>query len=231
MDMKPIRLCIPVLRRYDLLRRLLLSLQESTVKPTSVHIINNGQSYNNVTGAIAGTLKGVDWDVQTPRGPMGVAASWNWFLGFVGEERLITNDDIVFGPRSIERMATTPGDLVCGLGFSCFMLRDSCVEKVGQFDETISPGYAYFEDLDYKERVYEHGVKLVELGDVGLVHGDGTDGSSTWRAGTPVEIADHWRRYNLARRNFVRKWGALPEELEARRTPKKPAYAGLQERA
>jgi hypothetical protein len=203
-----------------MLRRLLLSLQRSTVVPESIHIIDNGRDYRRLSAAIAYTVKGVEWDVRTPQEPMGIAASWNWFLASVPEERIISNDDVMFAPQSISKMVETKGDLVEGVGFSCFLIRDTCVERVGQFDETISPGYAYFEDSDYRERMLEMKVNRVEV-NAKIVHGDGRDGSSTWRAGTPEEIAEHWRRYNLAQRNFIKKYGAPPAVLEARREARK----------
>lgn len=218
---KPIHLCIPVLRRYDLLRRLLLSVKLSARQPDQVVIVDNGRDWSAIAGAIAGTLAADRFTVETPAEPAGVAQSWNWFIGHVPEERIIANDDMWFAPQSIDVLAETPGDLVMGFGFSCFLIRDSCVEKIGPFDEGISPGYGYFEDCDYAERIREaswSGVPIVmtDSQGSGLVHGDGKDGSSTFRAGTPDQIVEHWRRYHVARLNFVRKHGAEPQVLEAR---------------
>jgi len=218
-----VTICIPVLRRYDLLKRLLLSLQESIVQPDTIMIIDNGLNMNALMYATANTLdpKRVDFRIILPREPLGVAASWNAFIRATEEERIITNDDIVFGPQSIERMISIRGDLVLGFEFSCFLLRDSCVEKVGVFDETISPGYAYFEDCDYVERIRRKNyagtpVSMVNAPETGLVHGDATGGSQTYRAGTPEQIAEHWKKFDIARENFLKRYGAEPDVLEER---------------
>jgi hypothetical protein len=208
---KPVNVCVPVLRRYDLLRRLLISLHESTVQPVHIFIIDNGRDGRRLEIAMNVSR----WPSTTfmPDEPMGVAESWNWFITNVPEERIISNDDIVFSKTSLERMVGTAGDLVFGLGFSCFLIRSGCVQRVGLFDEEISPGYAYWEDLDYQERLKQHPeVAVVNAAlDMELVHGDGKDGSQTWRAGSEAEIRDHWRRYDIAKANFIKKWGQLPE--------------------
>jgi hypothetical protein len=94
-------------------------------------------------------------------------------------------------------------------GFSCFCIRDRCVELVGEFDETISPGYAYYEDVDYAYRM----IQVPEIRrpriDAGIIH----VGSSTWRSGSPEEIKDHWRRFYAAKANFEKKWGFTVESL------------------
>lgn len=214
---REIHVCVPVLRRYDLLRRMLLSLRESTVTPTSIRIIDNGCDLPKLKASVAGTISNVY--AQRVLSPLGVAASWNCFLD-MPEERIIVNDDIVFGPESLERLTETSGDIVFGHGFSCFLIRNSCVAKVGRFDEDISPGYAYYEDCDYMERIRNEcrrgnwvTVKDVEAD---LIHGDQGKGSCTYRAGTEAEISDHWKRHHHAHQNFLRKYGAEPEELERR---------------
>lgn len=210
--MKPMHVCIPVLRRYDLLRGLLESLSRSTVEPAGVFILNNG-----LNGAAL--FQATDcWRfpiiVQTPSEPMGIAESWNWFIDHVPEERIITNDDIVFAPESLAAFAGTTGkDIVWAreAGFSCFLIRDSCVKKVGMFDESISPGYGYWEDEDYAMRLDRKGKgpKFAECGDVvcGVEHLH----SKTLEVATPTEMEDHHRRFWIAQQNYVEKWG-LQEE-------------------
>jgi GT2 family glycosyltransferase len=223
--------CIPVLRRYDLLRELLLSLRASTLPPSGIVIVDNGRQWAKVAAAIGGTLPADLFDITTPAAAAGVAESWNYFLGHSPDGRVIANDDILFAPQSLERMVETPGDLVLGFGFSCFLMRDSCVGKVGLFDENLSPGYAYFEDCDYMERVHqsqtavnpELRVIAANAVDTGLVHGRGDGGSLTYRAGSQAEIYEHWQKFDRAKARFVQKWGAEPQVLEARRAAKAEA--------
>lgn len=206
--------CIPVLRCYDLLHRLLLSLRESTVPVNRVWIIDNGKNESALRSAVAETLT-TTFTIHTPKVPRGVAESWNWFIGRTSENRIITNDDMVFAPQSLERMIATPGDLSLGFGFSCYLFRDSAIGKVGLFDEQISPGYAYFEDADYIQRIRQTpSFVMSDAQGTGLIHGDGKDGSCTYRAGTQEEIDEHWRKYRIAHGNFVKKHGAPPEVLE-----------------
>ena len=142
-----ISICIPVLRRYDLLRGLLLSLRDSTAMPDKIAIVNNGKDHKRLLAAVENTLdlNRVAFDILEPVEPMGVAESWNWFIKNIPEERIICNDDVVFSRESVEKIVACPYDLVWTkeAGFSCFLIRDACVQKVGLFDETISPGYGY----------------------------------------------------------------------------------------
>jgi GT2 family glycosyltransferase len=201
-----IHVCVPVLRRYDLLRALLWSLQSSTV-PYEVHVLDNGRDTARLHGAAAGFTV----DIVTPTRSFGVAESWNWFIKNVPEERIIVNDDVTFAPDSLERMAATTNDLAWSYeaGFSCFLIRDACVEKIGLFDETISPGYAYYEDEDYMQRVNGKGTReaLITCGHVecGVSH---PVQSQTLKAATRKELGEHHRRFQIARANFAKKWGA-----------------------
>jgi hypothetical protein len=196
-------------------------LRKSTVKPDFIHIINNGANWTELAKALGSAWPKEEFEIATKLPALGVAASWNWFIEHVPEERIITNDDMVFAPQSIASMVQTHGDIVMGCGFSCFLIRDSCVKQIGLFDEEISPGYAYYEDEDYHQRIREaydtaREVTMADAPNNGLIHGDGVDGSSTYRAGTPEEISDHWRRHHIAHMNFLAKWGAEPSELRKR---------------
>lgn len=205
--MKSVHVCVPVLKRYDLLQNLLESLKSSTVVPTMIHVIDNGRDSDRVKQALSTT----PWptDVYTPYGALGVAESWNWFITHVPEHRIIANDDVLFAPDSLQRILDTDGDFVSpllGQAYSCFLLRDSCVAKIGQFDEAISPGYAYFEDCDYSERMVKAGFCITHV-DCGVTH----LGSQTLAQNTTQESIEHHRKFLLAQTNFIKKWGRMPE--------------------
>lgn len=199
-----VNICIPVLRRYDLLRNLLMSLQASTVKPACVYVINNGLDTARLRAALGECPAPVV--IETPDNPLGVATSWNWFIDNVPEERIITNDDVLFAPDSLERIVALPHDLVWASGFSCFLIRDACVEKLGRFDEEISPGYGYYEDEDYLQRLDGRGLlprkATAENIDAGVVHLK----SQTLQASSHEEILEHHRRFKIAQGNYIRKW-------------------------
>lgn len=213
-----VNVCVPVLNRYDLLRDLLLSLEKSSIRPHRVYIINNGGD----SEALIFAMNGVDLEikVQTPAQPLGLAYCWNWFLGYThGEDRIITNDDITFAPDSIQKMLDCPSDLVfpVGIGFSCFLIRDSCVEKVGTFDESLSPRFAYFEDCDYMNRIEEYAkrniespVSISDLPDTGITHYK--NGTQELIKGIE-NILSFRRKYYIAQENYLAKWGKLPPGL------------------
>jgi GT2 family glycosyltransferase len=209
--MSGVSVCVPVLKRYDLLRDMLESLRASTVQPERVLIIDNGRDLKRVTKAIQAAP--VEVLVEMPYEPMGLAESWNWFIEQTSDARLITNDDITFAPNSLEAFLNTEGDLIEHVGInmcSCFLLRDSCVAKVGVFDETISPGYAYFEDCDYAERIALVGAVRMAI-DCGVKH----VGSATPSMYSPSEHAEHNRKFLIAQENFITKWGRMPGGLQA----------------
>lgn len=199
-----INICVPVLKRYDLLARLLESLERGTLRPDFVYVIDNGRSPERLQGYM--TLPIV---IHVPDRPLGLAESWNWFIRNVPEDRIICNDDITFGENDLQRMIETEGAFVSALAgsnaCSCFLLRDSCVERVGLFDESISPGYAYFEDCDYVERMIMAGIPITSVS-CGVIH----IGSQTIAAYSIQETEDHHAKFLRAQTNFVRKWGRLP---------------------
>jgi hypothetical protein len=202
-----INICVPVLKRYDLLRDMLQSAMAGTLKPAGVYIVDNGCDAGRLRLALEG-ISPVAY-VMTPSHPLGLAEAWNWFIEYAPAERLICNDDLLFGELTLERIAATAGDFVSALpgsnACSCFLLRDSCVAKVGQFDENISPGYAYFEDCDYVERLIQQGIPITGV-ECGVVH----VGSQTIAKNTQEEWMEHHRKFLLAQSNFVAKWGRLP---------------------
>lgn len=202
-----INVCVPVLKRYDLLHNLLKSLERSRVQPDGVFIIDNGNSPEKLEIALDGVDLDGDIVVWPSERPLGVAASWNWFIMTVPEDRIIANDDVLFAPESLETLTDTNADLAwaAGCGFSCFLIRDSCVKKIGLFDETISPGYGYYEDEDYLQRLDGRGTRAPSAKakniECGVVH--------LKSQSLPTDIVgmqEHHRRFKIAQQNYIRKW-------------------------
>ena len=203
-----ITLCIPTLNRYDLLPLCIESAMRGTMKPNSIHIVDNGKRYGAVD-------YGIPLTVHTPEENMGVAGSWNYFINYAWGDRIIVNDDIQFCEDTIERMVNKLHEgnefvWTCrpyGVlnGFSCFTLADSLIEKIGAFDETISPNYAYFEDNDFIRRMTLAGISPVES-EAEAIHAC----SSTLHAFDQQQLREHNRKFELARNNYVKKWGGLP---------------------
>lgn len=217
-----VHLCIPVLNRYDLLRNELLSLRASTVPVDVLCIVDNGRNPEALKAALTDTIIArVHLKIHTPAEPMGLAAAWNWMILNTADERIIANDDLEFAPGSVQAMIDAPGDLISVDDVSmcsCFLLRDSCVGKVGLFDELISPGYAYFEDNDYAERMFDAQAIRTNV-QAGVVH----KGSQTREAYTQEELVEHSRKFCIAEENFVKKWGFHPRDHRPDRSVWEPA--------
>ena len=208
-----INICVPTLKRYDLLRELVLSCRASNVQPDNYYIIDNGLNRHKILQALGDfdlTIK-----VHTPKVPMGIAESWNWFIRHVPEERVIVNDDVTFEPGSLEMLLASKADLVWAkdCGFSCFVLRDTCTEKIGLFDETISPGYGYYEDEDYLQRLDGRGTRaasaVAETVECGVLHHK----SATLQAFSHIELLEHHHKFKIAQANYAKKW-ALEEAFK-----------------
>lgn len=96
---------------------------------------------------------------------LGVAASWNLGIKVLphADRWLIVNDDAWLHEGSLQvldsesdRTSVTFADV--NPSWSCFVLGDDVVRKVGLFDERLYP--AYFEDTDYARRCDLAGVPV-----------------------------------------------------------------------
>ena len=201
-----INICVPVLKRYDLLYGMLVSLSSSEVEPSAVYIIDNGQDAERIEKATGSFFFPII--VHTPQTPYGIAESWNWFIDHVREERVIVNDDILFAPGSLGKLIASKADLVWaeGCGFSCFVLRDECVRKIGKFDETISPGYGYYEDEDYLQRLDGRGTRAPSAVAENVACGVRHLKSQTLQAASHEELLEHHRKFKIAQANYIKKW-------------------------
>lgn len=155
---------IPVLGRYDLLHRLLGTIDEEVGE---ILIIDNGNELKRADLP-------ADMPIRLVSSPsnLGIATSWN--LGIKMYPRasgwVILGGDIWFQPgrlglwfsRTREDQITTGANPP----WACFHLGRQVVERVGLFCERFHP--AYFEDNDYERRAVAAGVKIfhpaVEIG-------------------------------------------------------------------
>jgi GT2 family glycosyltransferase len=200
-----VTICIPTLNRYDLLEKCIGSLKNSTIKPDGVFLIDNGGKYEERANVH------IPISVHTPKENMGVAASWNWFMKNVPEKRIICNDDITFFEDTLEVLLKAdngesvffPAGAPAANSFSCFLIPDKVIEIVGFFDETISPGYAYFEDNDYHRRMILENIELLGVPNCRIGHKN----SSTLNAFTGKQRKEHHVKFGAAARNYAKKWG------------------------
>jgi GT2 family glycosyltransferase len=173
-------LIVPVLNRYDLLQRMLDSVD---VPVDHLLVIDNGASVM----ADPLELKLGDNFAKVTHLPMpanlGVAGSWNLGIkSFPYSHRFfIASNDVVFAPGALAKLAEAKRDeitLTASAPFwQAFALGDEAVSDLGLFDEC---GFfpAYFEDNDYMRRAEFVGVNVRRL-DLDLIH----DNSSTIKAG------------------------------------------------
>ena len=205
----------PILNQYELLPSVLQSLSKGTVVPDKLIIVNNGLNEYQIQKALLLDNYSFETKVLQPEKNIGVAKAWNMIIKESRDERLIMNDDILLEKDTLQVLLDTEGEVVCcekpsGLNaFACFLIRDSAVEKVGYFDEAISPNYAYYEDNDYKRRMDLLGLS-VKRAKCSAEHFMG--GSRTMNTLSPSRLQAHHMRFNLATENYIKKWGGLPDE-------------------
>jgi GT2 family glycosyltransferase len=168
-------LIVPVLNRYDLLERMVSSIDYPV---QHLLIIDNGAST---------VMEDISIDVpdcveHTTYLPMpanlGVAGSWNLGIkSFPYADRwFIASNDVQFEPGALERLSEARRDEITLSGdfpfWQAFCVGYEAVRRLGLFDEGFFP--AYFEDNDYRRRAEHAGVTITKL-QVPMTH----DNSST----------------------------------------------------
>jgi GT2 family glycosyltransferase len=171
-------LIVPVLNRYDLLQRMLNSVD---VAVDHLLIIDNGASHQTaLTLDLGDNFKKVT-HLPMPAN-LGVSGSWNLGIkSFPYAQRwFIVSNDVVFEPGALEKLSQARRNEITLTGdaphWQAFALGDEAVSDIGLFDESLFP--AYFEDNDYSRRAEFVGVNI-RLLDLKIRH----DNSSTIKAG------------------------------------------------
>jgi GT2 family glycosyltransferase len=169
-------LIVPVLNRYDLLQRMLDSVD---VPVEHLLVIDNGEG----TDALRFSDKFAKvTHLQMPAN-LGVGGSWNLGIkSFPYAQRwFIASNDVAFVPGALELLSKARRDEITltedAPHWQCFALGDEAVSSIGLFDEC---GFfpAYFEDNDYMRRAGFVGVNIRKV-DIPQWH----DNSSTIKAG------------------------------------------------
>lgn len=164
-------LIVPVLNRYDLLQRMLDSVDEQV---EHLLIIDNGGMADSLR--FPKTALNVHF-VQLPSN-LGVAASWNLGIKlFPHHERwFFASNDMFYLPGAMATLATARRNeiTICDTfpGWQTFAVGDVVVNEIGLFDEALYP--AYFEDNDFYRRAVKAGFTVR-----GLTIPNGHDNSST----------------------------------------------------
>jgi len=153
------KLIVPVLNRFDLLQRMI----ESIDVEATVYVINNSGvrqdfTYNNPLVSI--------WWVDVPSN-LGVASSWNLGIKMLPFESrwFISSADCWFRPGDLTLLETAKTDALTLCDkfpyYQTFAVGEDIVDTVGLFDEGLHP--IYFEDNDYERRIDYAGMRVDRL--------------------------------------------------------------------
>lgn len=166
------KLIVPVLNRYDLLQRMVDSIDI----PLELLVLDNGDGLE--------TLKVPAWvEARVLHLPtnQGVAGSWNLGIKLLPFEPVwfFSSADVVYQPGALAKLAEAKTDEITLTAdfphWQTFAIGEEVVRRIGLFDENLYP--IYFEDNDYMQRAAEAGIKETRL-DIPVEH----DNSSTIRS-------------------------------------------------
>jgi len=154
-----VKLIVPVLNRFDLLVRMI----ESIDVEATVYVINNsGRHWPLKINNPLVTL----WWVDVPSN-LGVASSWNLGIKMLPFESkwIFTQADCYFEPGVLTELDNAKSDALtlCGQfpNWHTFAVGEEVIKTVGLFDEGLHP--AYFEDTDYQRRCEHFGIRFDTL--------------------------------------------------------------------
>jgi GT2 family glycosyltransferase len=154
-------LIVPVLNRYDLLQRMLSSIDYPI---RHLFIIDNGEGPEEV-------LNIPDWVREVTYTPLpsnlGVAASWNLGIKSLSSYNrwFFTSNDVYFEKGALEKLSSAKTDelTICEEPphFQTFVVGEEVIKKIGLFDEIYYP--AYFEDTDFLRRAKNANIPITRL--------------------------------------------------------------------
>jgi GT2 family glycosyltransferase len=153
-----IKLIVPVLNRFDLLQRMINSIDISAI----VYVVNNSGSKQSVTSP---DNVRVHW-INLPSN-LGVASSWNLGIKMLPFESrwFFTSADCWFEPGALSLLLEAKEDAVTLCSnppyWQTFAIGQKVVDEIGLFDEGLHP--AYFEDNDFMRRCENAGIRLDSL--------------------------------------------------------------------
>ena len=153
------KLIVPVLNRFDLLKRML----ESIDVEATVYVINNSGERQDFEHS--NPLVDVHW-LDMPSN-LGVASSWNLGIKMLPFESLwfISSADCVFAPGDLTLLDTAKTDALTLCDkfpyYQTFAVGEDIVNLIGLFDEGLHP--IYFEDNDYERRLTKAGLRVDRL--------------------------------------------------------------------
>ena len=150
-------LIVPVLNRYDLLDRMLASIDYPVYE---LLIIDNGGELDGIKD----NENFINVNILNMPSNLGVAASWNLGIKLLPhhDRWFFASNDMFYMPGALEKLSEARRqDVTLSDMFPfwhTFALGEEVVRRVGLFDEALYP--AYFEDNDYERRAKHLGVDI-----------------------------------------------------------------------
>lgn len=150
-------LVVPVLNRYDLLQRMLDSIDFPI---RDLLIIDNGGGLDTV----AFPKPVLNSHVLSMPSNLGVAGSWNLGIKLFPHDSVWTfaSNDCWFGPGALERLSQARRDEITLSEvfpfWQAFAIGDEALRRLDLFDEAIYP--AFMEDVDMMRRAKHHEVPI-----------------------------------------------------------------------
>lgn len=194
-------LIVPVLNRYDLLNRMIRSIDKKIYK---LLVIDNGADSSEPNDQIICDNPFVeDLHVLPMPNNLGVAASWNLGIKLLPHEPVwfFSSADTVYEPGALEELSkakTNEISLAADFPYwQTFAIGEEVVKKIGLFDESIYP--IYFEDTEYIWRAENAGINLIRL-PVKTHH----DNSSTIKSNSNYNVQND-RTYSSNKQYFAAK--------------------------
>ena len=150
-------LIVPVLNRYDLLDRMLASIDYPVYE---LLIVDNGGDLERIRY----NENVINVHIVNLPSNLGVAASWNLGIKlFPHDDRwFFASNDMVYLPGALESLSEARRDEITLSDmfpfWHTFSVGEEVVRRVGLFDEALYP--AYFEDNDYQRRAVHKNVHI-----------------------------------------------------------------------
>jgi GT2 family glycosyltransferase len=151
-----VKLIVPVLNRYDLLQRMVLSIDFPIEE---LLIIDNG----NALEALQTNEHVNKLTILPMPSNQGVAGSWNLGIKCFPFEPVwfFSSADTVYQPGALEKLSKAKPDRITLTArfphWQTFAIGEEVVRSIGLFDESIFP--IYFEDNDYTRRAGIAGIE------------------------------------------------------------------------
>lgn len=197
------KLIVPVLNRYDLLNRMIASIDHPI---ETLLVIDNGAGLRtkDELGPECSNELVADFQVLEMPNNLGIASSWNLGVKALPFEPVFyfTSNDCVFEPGTLAKLESESDPCEVTISrlwpyWQLFSVGETVFENCGLFDEAIFP--MNFEDDEFQWRVTEMGYTIKDA-DLPMQH----DGQMTFKSNSHYAARNH-ETYQANERYFTKK--------------------------